>query len=112
VRKNPSPAQFFLFCYDLENRAVQSLDTQKWLQDRLLPTSDGPEGVPDYRPRLLARVPESTSRGRPVRHAKFGLGKALCEVGTGKDRKIKVDFPGHGLKLLAVRFVEYLDETP
>jgi hypothetical protein len=34
----------------------------------------------------------------------------LAEHGVGPDRKVKVSFPGHGLKTLSARFLEFLGE--
>ncbi len=64
----------------------------------------------DFAATLFRPVPESTTFGRRVRHKIFGDGSLLSEVGRGPTRKCKVDFPGHPLKLLQARFLEFLDE--
>ncbi|MDF1563448.1 MAG: hypothetical protein P1V51_10400 [Deltaproteobacteria bacterium] len=62
-----------------------------------------------FHPRTVMPLPGG-SDGRRVRHAKFGEGRVLLESGSGPTRKVKVDFPGHGLKHLQARFLTYLDE--
>ena len=63
-----------------------------------------------FRPRLVARALESSAAGRRVRHATFGEGRVLTEIGTGPTRKVKAEFPGRGLVLLQARFLTFLDE--
>ena len=60
--------------------------------------------------RLVRPAPESTRSGRRVHHKVFGEGWLLSETGSGPTRKVKVDFPKLGLKLLQARFLEFLDE--
>jgi len=43
-------------------------------------------------------------KGAVVRHAKFGLGTVQRSEGAGDDLKISVSFPGHGVKMLAVKY--------
>ncbi len=57
----------------------------------------------------LYKVPPMSSTGQRVRHNKFGEGLLLCEIGTGPTRKVKVDFPGVGLKVIQARFLDGLD---
>lgn len=52
----------------------------------------------------------NTQGGRRVRHRIFGEGRVLTETGAGDTRKVKVDFPRVGLKLLHARFLEFLDD--
>lgn len=61
-----------------------------------------------FKPRLVRRLPEG-SAGIRVRHKTFGEGFVLRELGTGPGRKVQVDFPGKGLKLLQASFLEYLE---
>jgi hypothetical protein len=68
-----------------------------------------PPGPAELRVVVLPSQPESTLSGRRVRHKAFGEGRLLKEIGTGPDRKVQVDFPGRGLKLLQARFLEFLD---
>lgn len=80
-----------------------------WLEDLLagLPASDA-EGA-EFAPQIV-RAPPAGSSGRRVRHPVFGEGRVYLEIGTGPERKVKVDFPGKGLTLLQARFLEFLDE--
>ncbi len=43
-------------------------------------------------------------KGAVVRHAKFGLGTVQRSEGAGDELKISVSFPGHGVKMLAVKY--------
>lgn len=94
--------------YDAEARkarpAVPLLD---WLR-ATLGDADA-SGVEPLRPSLAARLLESTAAGVRVRHATFGEGRVLTEQGTGPTRRVKVEFPGIGLKLLQARFLEFLE---
>jgi len=57
-----------------------------------------------------SRKPASLSRKNPyyngavVRHSKFGIGTVQRSEGAGDDLKISVSFPGHGVKMLAVKY--------
>ena len=93
-----------LVCFDLHDRSERDHDLGAWLEAMAANAGDQP-----LRARLVAFQPESTLAGRRVRHATFGDGKALREIGTGPTRKVQVDFPGRGLKLLQARFLEFLD---
>jgi DNA helicase-2/ATP-dependent DNA helicase PcrA len=42
--------------------------------------------------------------GAVVKHAKFGIGTVQRSEGAGEDLKISVSFPGHGVKMLAVKY--------
>lgn len=42
--------------------------------------------------------------GAVVRHTRFGLGTVQRSEGAGDDQKISVSFPGHGVKVLAVKY--------
>ncbi len=56
------------------------------------------------------RQPDSTVsprryyRGAVVKHATFGIGTVQRSEGSGDDLKISVSFPGHGVKVLAVKY--------
>ena len=43
-------------------------------------------------------------RGAVVKHATFGIGTVQRSDGTGDEQKISVSFPGHGVKVLAVKY--------
>jgi hypothetical protein len=94
-----------LVSYDLDDRSSEPFDLAGWLTG----LAAGATGDDSYQPALVAAQPESTMSGRRVRHKVFGDGKLLSESGTGPNRKVKVDFPGRGLKLLQARFLEFLD---
>ncbi len=95
-----------LVCFDTDDRSQRDHDLAAWLESMAPPAAD----TAPLRARLVAYQPESTMAGRRVRHATFGDGKALREIGTGPTRKVQVDFPGRGLKLLQARFLDFLDE--
>jgi hypothetical protein len=69
-----------------------------------------PGAADDFQAVMYRPAPESTRYGRRVLHKVFGEGSLLSEQGTGPKRKCKVDFPGHGLKLLQARFLEFPDD--
>jgi hypothetical protein len=111
-REVPGPSTE-LHLHDADERAGSRMPLAAWVE-RLLAEARAAGGTVDceadaFRPRLVARVLESTATGRRVRHRVFGEGAVLAESGTGADRKVKAEFPGHGLKHLAARFVEFLD---
>jgi hypothetical protein len=80
----------------------------EWIS-ALVPPADGVPALEPYAPRL-ERTPPTGSSGQRVRHKSFGVGRVYVEIGTGPERKVKVDFPGVGLKFVAARFLEYLDD--
>lgn len=43
-------------------------------------------------------------RGAVVKHSKFGIGTVQHSEGAGEDLKIRVSFPGHGVKTLSVKY--------
>jgi len=45
-------------------------------------------------------------RGALVRHKIYGVGQIQDGSGRGPDRKLSIDFPGHGRKTIVARFVE------
>ncbi len=57
-------------------------------------------------PMLVHRAAERIEHLRRVRHKIFGEGTVLRELDTGDHRKLEVDFPGVGRKMLLERFVE------
>jgi hypothetical protein len=89
---------------------VERIGLADWLA-KLLEELGGASGQdPEFRPRLFRPEPMSNAPGRRVRHAKFGDGKVLREIGEGPTRKVQVDFRRVGLKMLQARFLEYVDE--
>ena len=111
----PPEAELRLQRYDAADRSLSKTTLPAFLDaaieavrvQSLVPEFD-PALVSTFRPRLVRPLPESAP-GRRVRHRTFGEGKVLQEIGKGENRKVKVDFPGRGLKLLQARFLEYLD---
>ena len=83
----------------------------QWI-DRLATETVGDDPGTDagFEPRLVAAVLESSRAGRRVRHKVFGEGLVLSDTGVGDARRVQVEFPGHRLKLLAARFVEFVDD--
>lgn len=98
-----------LIGFELDGKGEREVDLAAWLRGLASETPSTSPPAP-FEPVLVATQPESTMAGRRVRHKVFGVGKALKESGTGPTRKVQVDFPGRGLKLLQARFLEYLDE--
>ena len=39
-----------------------------------------------------------------MKHTTFGIGTVQRSDGTGDEQKISVSFPGHGVKVLAVKY--------
>lgn len=64
----------------------------------------GKADLESFKPRLIAPPP---STGKQVRHATFGVGDVLREIGVGASRKFEVRFPS-GTKVLIARVVEEL----
>ena len=52
-------------------------------------------------------VPPPPATGRQVRHAVFGVGEVLREIGAGPSLKLEVRFPV-GTKVLIARVIEDL----
>jgi len=92
--------------WSVDGGGLEPVVLADWLAAR---AGDPPPGADELRVQILPSRPESTLAGRRVRHKVFGDGRALREIGTGPDRKVQVDFPGRGLKLLQARFLEFLD---
>ena len=71
-----------------------------------------PSRVPEHRtPRGAAGDGKQRSaekhpyyNGAVVKHTKFGIGTVQRSEGSGEDLKISVSFPGHGVKMLAVKY--------
>lgn len=89
-------------------RVERRVPLLEWLRGALGERSAA--DVEPFSPALVAPLLESQS-GVRVHHAVFGEGRVLTETGSGPERKVKVDFPRVGLKLLQARFLEWPDET-
>ena len=89
-----------------DNKFIE-IPLMEWLASQPSdPSADTPTS--EFRPRIVKALP-TTGGGRRVRHAKFGEGAVLREVGTGPTRKVQADFRGHGLKMIQARFLEFVD---
>jgi hypothetical protein len=64
----------------------------------------GSSDLDSFKPRV---VPPPPTTGRQVRHATFGVGEIVREIGAGTSRKLEVRFPT-GTKVLIARVVEEL----
>jgi DNA helicase-2/ATP-dependent DNA helicase PcrA len=64
------------------------------------------EPVYEYETADAADADGSFGRGATVRHASFGRGRVLEAKGSGKDRKLLIEFPNVGVKTILARFVE------
>jgi hypothetical protein len=94
--------------YDVDDKTLDRHELVEWLE-ALCARVEADEVEPDeLSPRVIHSMPESYV-GRRVRHKLFGEGKVLTEIGDGPNKKVKAEFPGRGLKLLAARFVEFLE---
>ena len=106
VEKNDTGEHLVFFDTDRVRFSKQEIAT--WLQGFL----EGQECAPNvdqfFQP-CLYKKPPMTGDGVRVSHKKFGEGYLLCEIGTGPTRKVKVDFPGIGLKVIQARFLEGLE---
>lgn len=105
-----------LVVWDAATREGERRRLVDWLRGEVAAIRSVRHGAPrvdaalgsTFRPRLVRRLPEGSS-GQRVRHKTFGEGFVLREMGTGPNRKVQVDFPGRGSKLLQARFLEYLE---
>ncbi len=98
-----------LVILDPDDKTSETVALASWLSQRLEERgSASPRDVSAFAPRIVRPLPAASS-GKKVRHAKFGEGNVLREIGTGPLRKLQIDFPTFGLKMLQARFVEYLD---
>jgi hypothetical protein len=106
VRKGAQPAEGTeLLVFDADEETLTgTTPLVDWLAEK---APEGAEGAP-FEPVLVRKLPAG-SPGQRVRHKTFGDGKVLKEVGSGPNRKVQVDFPGRGLKLLQARFLEFVD---
>lgn len=90
-------------------RELTSYHVNEWLTARATAAGVEPEEAPPLEVRIV-RAAKPMPEGRQVRHKKWGVGRLLTEEGTGPNRKIKVAFPEVGIKHLAARFLEFLDD--
>lgn len=109
VRKGEQPPEgTALFKYDADDGSTFRVPLVDYLEACLGEAGTAEPAAGAFEPVLVRRLPAG-SPGQRVRHATFGEGKVLKETGSGPTRKVQVDFPGRGLKLLQARFLEYLD---
>jgi hypothetical protein len=109
--------------FDPEDKKIKRRGLGDWLAelvdlrkaDQGTPDADDDEADPEvadvevgkadldgFKPRVVAPPPPT---GRRVRHATFGVGDVLREIGTGAALKFEVRFPS-GTKVLIARVVE------
>jgi hypothetical protein len=94
--------------YDVDDKTCVRHGLIDWLEAVCARIgADGAQPQP-VNPRVIHSMPESYT-GRRVRHTIFGEGKVRTEIGDGPNKKVKAEFPGRGLKLMAARFLEFLD---
>lgn len=97
--------------FDADRRETNARSIDLWLEEMIEAHGGGrsdPADATPLRARLVRAVlPEGP--GERVRHRAWGEGKVLAEDGDGPTRKVKVDFPGQGLKVVQARFLEFLD---
>jgi DNA helicase-2/ATP-dependent DNA helicase PcrA len=62
------------------------------------------QAAPSPRPAPGSGADTRYYKGAVVKHATFGLGTVQRSEGAGDDLKISVSFPGHGVKMLAVKY--------
>lgn len=95
--------------YEARRRTLVSSDVGDWLSARAQDAglSAGDRGA--YVARLV-RAERPEPEGRRVRHKKWGVGRLLTEEGEGPNRKVKAVFPNDGIKAVAARFLEFLDD--
>lgn len=101
------PGETELLILDSNDRSTRRSSALNFARER---GADERTRAEDFCATLFRPAPESTTFGRRVRHKIFGDGSLLSELGKGPTRKCKVDFPGHPLKLLQARFLEFLDD--
>lgn len=95
--------------FDAGRRALDSFDVVHWLSARASEAGYESDGEGRFEPRLV-RAAKPEPEGRRVRHKKWGVGRLLTEEGEGPNRKVKVAFQNDGIKTLAARFLEFVDD--
>lgn len=94
--------------YDVDDKTTAHYSLIEWLETVCASTGANAVEPAPFAPRVIHSMPESYV-GRRVRHKVFGEGKVLTEIGDGPNKKVKAEFPGRGLKLMAARFLEFLE---
>lgn len=90
-------------------RDLVSYGVVEWLERRAADAGLAPVSAPPLVASVV-RAAKPAPEGRRVRHAKWGIGHLLTEEGSGPNRKVKVAFPERGIKHLAARFLEFLED--
>jgi len=105
MRLDRPPVSLLRFCLETK-KAEPPTSLEEWL---LSFRSGKSAARASFVPRLTRVLPGGSS-GRPVRHPVFGDGRVFLESGSGPTRRVKVDFPKVGLKVIQARFLTFLDE--
>ena len=112
-----APAESTVISFDPAVGETSRLPFSAWLEGQVealraalddLPEVD-PEAAKTFVPRVVRRTLPEGSSGRRVRHPRFGEGRVMLEQGRGPTAKVRVEFPGLGIKTLQARFLEYLE---
>ena len=123
-KKGETTAEPRLTIFDTDDRKMSRSPLLEWL-DGIIEQRASLMGIPpaepatsstpgsfgdkrEFEPTLVRRLPTG-SPGQEVMHPTFGVGRVLLEKGAGPNRKVKVDFPGKGLKLIQARFLRWLE---
>jgi hypothetical protein len=129
VKRHADPKrESILELYDRSNGSTQRQPLAEWLRDRLdFAVADLAvhhanaesrvrvggtecERIETFRPGIATRkVAVADEGGRRVRHKTFGEGVVVREVAIAPERKIEIEFPAVGRKVLLERFIEYVD---
>ncbi len=112
-----SPEESTVVGYDGAGGEMRRLGFRPWLETRVEalraslehPPLVDPEASKTFVPRLVRRSLPEGSSGRRVRHPRFGEGLVMLEQGRGPTAKVRVEFPGLGIKTIQARFLEYLE---
>jgi hypothetical protein len=95
--------------FDAGDRSLSSMHVVAWLEQQAEACGLEPVDALPLVPRLV-RAAKPEPEGPRVRHAKWGVGRVLTDVGKGPQRKVKAAFAEVGIKTINARFVEFLDE--
>ncbi len=95
--------------FDNHDRSLSSFTVATWLGDRAEEAGVEPVEAPPLVASLV-RAARPLPEGRRVRHGKWGIGRVMTEEGNGPNRKVKAVFVEVGVKAVAARFLEFLDD--
>jgi DNA helicase-2/ATP-dependent DNA helicase PcrA len=98
ARPKPPPKPFTLSAGPAER------GRSRRVRDELDQRGGWDDDLPEYSPD--DELGASVGTGTTVRHASFGEGRVIQAQGSGRDRKLLIDFASVGLKTVLARFVE------